>query len=414
MKCTPLKCTPSGKYELRATYFRKKQAYAKGFWWISVLENTFKGKPDILEVYLLSNWMDGTANTKCGGKGLTCDGNFELTSAHHHYGDENRVEAKRFQGIVQKQALSSKELPRRVIGNALNKISKQAWGHIRRSFVANNIRNIRHENKLEPANPKNLQSLEVPKDFQMYQDEVFLKFDGWNGAQRVLIFSTNKFLDLLVAEKNIGADGTWGVVPLLFDNLWIIYARLAHTFVPVVFSLLTDRKTETYEFVLKKLVELRPDLSPTSIAVDFELGEFNAFKKVWSEIQMRGCFVHLQRSMIRNVYEKGNKSLYDSNSMFRLEVNMILALAFVPVNDVGVALDDLRTKVEGYQHGKELEPLIDYFEDNYVGRPTAGGVHTGEIYSGWNLPPPDARKKICDFKTLKFRAKTNFVDEFVC
>uniref|UniRef100_A0A915DM82 Uncharacterized protein n=1 Tax=Ditylenchus dipsaci TaxID=166011 RepID=A0A915DM82_9BILA len=44
----------------------------------------------------------------------------------------------------------------------------------------------------------------------------------------------------------------------------------------------------------------------------------------------------------KNVYEKGNKSLHDSNSMFRLEFNMILALAFVPVNDVGVALDDVR------------------------------------------------------------------------
>uniref|UniRef100_A0A915CS34 Uncharacterized protein n=1 Tax=Ditylenchus dipsaci TaxID=166011 RepID=A0A915CS34_9BILA len=71
--------------------------------------------------------------------------------------------------------------------------------------------------------------------------EVFLKYDGWNGDERILLFSTDKCLDLLVAIKNWGCDATFDVVPLLFDQLWILFVRLAHSFVPVVFCLMNRR-----------------------------------------------------------------------------------------------------------------------------------------------------------------------------
>uniref|UniRef100_A0A915E9P4 Uncharacterized protein n=1 Tax=Ditylenchus dipsaci TaxID=166011 RepID=A0A915E9P4_9BILA len=158
-------------------------------------------------------------NSSNFGWAVTFDGNFELTAAHNHYGDEIRAEMKRFQGIVQKQAVSSKDPPRNIIGKALKEVSKEAWGRIRRSFAAKNIRSIRHENNLEPANPKSLQLLVVPKAYHMYGEETFLKFDGWNAIDRVLIFSTDRCLDLLVAERKLGADGTWDVVPLLRAQL---------------------------------------------------------------------------------------------------------------------------------------------------------------------------------------------------
>uniref|UniRef100_A0A915EBM5 OTU domain-containing protein n=1 Tax=Ditylenchus dipsaci TaxID=166011 RepID=A0A915EBM5_9BILA len=53
--------------------------------------------------------------------------------------------------------------------------------------------------------------------------EQFLKYDGWNGEERVLIFSSNKCLDFLEQVPKWGCDGTFEVVPLLFDQLWILY-----------------------------------------------------------------------------------------------------------------------------------------------------------------------------------------------
>jgi len=57
---------------------------------------------------------------------------------------------------------------------------------------------------------------------------------------------------------------------------------------------------------------------------------------------MNGCFVHLQRSIMRKVGEKGHKKLYETDAQFRKEVNMIPALAFVPVEDVGNVMSSLR------------------------------------------------------------------------
>uniref|UniRef100_A0A915CSR7 FLYWCH-type domain-containing protein n=1 Tax=Ditylenchus dipsaci TaxID=166011 RepID=A0A915CSR7_9BILA len=102
-------------------------------------------------------WMV-TENTKCQGKAVTFDGNFELTAAHNHYGDEIHAEMKRFQ-VSFRSKQSQARPPRSIIGKALKEVSKEAWGRIRRSFAAKNIRSIRHENNLEPANPKNLQLL---------------------------------------------------------------------------------------------------------------------------------------------------------------------------------------------------------------------------------------------------------------
>uniref|UniRef100_A0A915CRN9 Uncharacterized protein n=1 Tax=Ditylenchus dipsaci TaxID=166011 RepID=A0A915CRN9_9BILA len=84
----------------------KKQANTKGYWWTSLLEDTFYRKTEILEMHLLPNWLGRNIKHQMRslhflGKGLTSDDKYELTLAHNHSGDENRIEAKRFQGIIQ-------------------------------------------------------------------------------------------------------------------------------------------------------------------------------------------------------------------------------------------------------------------------------------------------------------------------
>uniref|UniRef100_A0A915DSM5 MULE transposase domain-containing protein n=1 Tax=Ditylenchus dipsaci TaxID=166011 RepID=A0A915DSM5_9BILA len=106
----------------------------------------------------------------------------------------------------------------------------------------------------------------------------------------------------------------------------------------------------SYKFVLRRLLELRPKLSPTSIALDFEKAETNAFKKVFpadekskkKAIEPRTCFFHKQQALYRNVCTKGYKDLYDTDQEFRKQVNLMSAIAFVPVVDVEAAFDWLR------------------------------------------------------------------------
>nr|CAD7427422.1 unnamed protein product [Timema monikensis] len=61
--------------------------------------------------------------------------------------------------------------------------------------------------------------------------------------------------------------------------------------------------------------------------------------------------------------------LYNNNTEFCLKARMISALAFVPENDLDQALDLLAEELPD-----NLQPLIDWFEDNYIGRRNRRGV----------------------------------------
>uniref|UniRef100_A0A915DUW6 FLYWCH-type domain-containing protein n=1 Tax=Ditylenchus dipsaci TaxID=166011 RepID=A0A915DUW6_9BILA len=296
---------------------------------------------------------DGEETTKCPGRAISTNSDAYNSKKHNHVGDKSRVDLKRMQGYVQEKSVSSKEPPRKILAEAIERTDEDSQPLIRRSLVTRNIRNHRHTARVEPANPQMLIDLKIPEAYQMCGKEVFLKYDGWNNDERILIFATDKCLDMLVSINKWGCDGTFDVVPLLFDQLWIIFVRLAYSYVPAVFVLMNRRLESSYLFVLAKLQELRPKMSPSSVALDFEKAEWNAFEK----------------SVVRSVSTNGSKELYDSSDDFRREVNLILATAFIPSSNVSNAFTKLRHYLEDSVFADQLEPILDYFEDCYLGRP---------------------------------------------
>lgn len=113
------------------------------------------------------------------------------------------------------------------------------------------------------------------------------------------MFSTNENLDRLVSTPEIYADGTFSSAPLLFYQVYTIHGIFDGFVVPLVFCLLTNKKKSTYSKVLSKLKELRPNLRPRSVMIDFELAQRDAFQSIFSTISVRGCFFHLSQSFYR-------------------------------------------------------------------------------------------------------------------
>ena len=62
------------------------------------------------------------------------------------------------------------------------------------------------------------------------------------------------------------------------------------------------------------------------------------------------------------------KTNYENDSKFAYDVNKIGALAFLPSSDVQQGFDKLYSTLPPI-----LEPLLDYFEDNYIGRRRPNG-----------------------------------------
>jgi hypothetical protein len=239
--------------------------------------------------------------------------------------------------------------------------------------VENAARNVRHQlhqfNK-EPSDPKTLNELIIPDRLRLHLGEDIIKYDGSIGGDRILVFTTTHLMDVLRDSKDWGCDGTFSVVPKLFDQLWCLHVRLAHTFVPVVYCLLNSRTESIYTHVLNILKTIRVGLEPKSISLDFENAELNAFKKVFPEIEHRACFFHLQQSVYRKLCKLNLKQLYETNTEFRLEVNMIPALAFIPTENVAAAFQLLN----GLFYVDHIMELLAYFEKFYVGEPLGNGL----------------------------------------
>jgi hypothetical protein len=228
--------------------------------------------------------------------------------------------------------------PRKLISEQLHNAPKAVHALLNTENAGRNIRHIRHQNNKEPANPKTLSELIIPEEHcRLKSSENILKCDIWLAAdgrvvaaggrpvaaaggrtaavaaaggstvaaaggrtaasrcfeesdpedgdddnensRRILIFSTDHLLDLLRDSKEWGCDATISIVPLLFDQLWCLHIRLAHTFIPVVYCLMSGRTEALYSEVLNALKRLRPDIAPASISSDFEKAELNAFVK---------------------------------------------------------------------------------------------------------------------------------------
>jgi hypothetical protein len=64
------------------------------------------------------------------------------------------------------------------------------------------------------------------------------------------------------------------------------------------------------------------------------------------------------------------KDLYQTDANFRLEANMIPALAFVPVDNIAAAFHSLN----GLAYVDHLLPVLAYFEAFYIGKPLQNGM----------------------------------------
>ena len=75
-----------------------------------------------------------------------------------------------------------------------------------------------------------------------------------------------------------------------------------------------------------------------------------------------GCLFHLSKNVYKKVQANGLASLYLNDQVFRNNIRMICALAFVPIPDIQRSFNALCQIC-----GNGEVPIIDYFATNYVG-----------------------------------------------
>ncbi len=82
----------------------------------------------------------------------------------------------------------------------------------------------------------------------------------------------------------------------------------------------------------------------------------------------RGCFFHLSQCVWRRVQSEGLQERYSNDPDFALQVRHLPALAYVPESDVITTFEELLDSTYYTDNEILLRPILDYFEDTWIGR----------------------------------------------
>ena len=151
--------------------------------------------------------------------------------------------------------------------------------------------------------PLRRDGFEIPERYQVtHNDERFLAYDsGVDDSDRMLIYGTQRNIDVLRSSDHWFMDGTFKVVPQVFYQLYTVHALQADRVIPCVYALLPNKTGQTYRGLLRQLLELEQGLRPTSVLTDYEIGAVAAIQEVFPQTVVLGCFYHLAQYIWRTV-----------------------------------------------------------------------------------------------------------------
>lgn len=317
------------------------------------------------------------SDSRCLARCHTIDGVLVKNIGHHnHVPDAAKIAARKTVEDIKLRAATTQEAGHQIVASTAAVVTAAVAAQLPSvNGLKQTIRRERREKEIPLPNPENLQDLIIPDAYKTTTSgENFLSYDSGPGQNRFLIFATQRNLDRMVQCENWYADGTFKSSPPLFQQIYTIHALRYSDVIPTVFILMSDRSTTSYVRVFTELKRLQPALDPKTVMTDFEQAAILAWTTVFPNATQRGCFFHLSQCLWRHLQQTpGLQQRYTTDAEFALAIRQLAALAFVPPNDVSSAFDDLM-ETHFYQiHSTILRPLVNYFEDTWIGRPGRRG-----------------------------------------
>lgn len=310
---------------------------------------------------------------------------------HNHGSDAAAVEVNRVLNAIKERAKTTVETPAQIITTEVQNVTQAVQGMMpRNGTIRKVIQRQRRAVNAPPPAPVDLQTLIIPEDFQRYETspghfEEFLLIDTGAGPNRILVFGRERNMEWSGEIRSLYMDGTFKQSPPLFHQIYVILAERNGFVLPLLYALLPNKRRQTYNLLFETIAQRWPNLKPSSISVDFEIAAFQAAQTAFQDAQMFGCLFHLTRNMKKKLTEEQLIGRYNNDPQFALQARMIVATAFVPIGDIDRALDTLNDPLT--QLDTDLQPIVDWLEDNYVGRLNRNGTRRNPFFPNymWNV-----------------------------
>lgn len=305
-------------------------------------------------------------------------------NVHSHGTDAAEIEVEKIRTSIKRQAETTQEQPAVILNDVYQNLSLAVKGKMpSQQALKKVIQRKRTKIEHNPAQPENLADLVIPLNYSKYENECFLLYDSkQDDTKRFLIFGRESHQNWSQTMKNIYMDGSFRITPKPFTQVYVIMAERNKFVFPVLYALLPDKTEETYVRLFNAVIKIWPQFNPDWISIDFERAEINAIRQVFPNASIRCCFFHLVKNMKKKLSEEGLIPKYNSNADFALQARQITAIAFIPPNKIEEALETLEEDLP-----IELLPILNWFEDNYIGRPNRRGIRKTPLFPCeiWNV-----------------------------
>lgn len=326
-----------------------------------------------------------TRKKTCKSRVHTVDGKVVFRSdIHTHAANTAEASARSVVSRMVASVSSGHESTRNIIRDVVQGCNENTLASLpSRRTLSRRIQRARRKLNPTPPIPVMRSGFEIPEQYTKTTSGIrFLQYDsGIDDAERILIFSSDENLDLLVRHRQWLADGTFKCSPSVFYQLFTLHVHISGSVLPVLYALLPNKTKQTYQRMLMEFSKLR-QFNPETILTDFEQAMLNAFRSIFPGASQSGCFYHFSQCIYRKVQEHGLQNDYIQED-FSIFIRMMAAIAFVPVDDVVAAFDTLIDT--GYPD--HAEPVVNYFEDNFIGRPDRRGHRRNPVFplTLWNV-----------------------------
>ncbi|CAF3122750.1 unnamed protein product [Rotaria sp. Silwood2] len=143
-----------------------------------------------------------------------------------------------------------------------------------------------------PTIPKTYE-FDILKLYRMNANEEKFLLADHNSSQfdRILIFSSNRQLEIFFNSEVIFCDGTFASSPPHFPQIYTMHAVYEDETIPCVVTLCTHKNTETYNVIIDELKlaaeQMNQQFIPSLIRSDYESGFIEAVKKSGSSVYCR-------------------------------------------------------------------------------------------------------------------------------
>lgn len=283
---------------------------------------------------------------------------------HDHPSNAAAVKAKILKEKIKKKSSKSQEKPATIVSTSLQGVLSPVAALLPKPISLSRAVQRSCVKTVAPImNPDSRSELLLTDEYKFtYSGDLFLLHDSGNDKNRFLVFTSLKNLNYLVTCHLWLSDGTFKSVPSIFSQLYTIHGYKDGKSLPLVYMLAPDKSKSLYLKFLKVLRNAIPNFSPDRLMMDFEIGFIEAFKQVFHGAKVSGCNFHFCQSVWRHIQFCGLETRYNTDIEFSRNIRMLMALAFVPPEDVTAAFDKLMSTDYYDRNSDILEDIVAYFE----------------------------------------------------